>query len=83
MVREPQEITSIIVCGPAHEDLEGFIAEVRGSGSWGIVPIEWPNPATLVAARDAASAFVLVRPIVTSRHRPARAARHADAGSSR
>jgi len=56
---EPQEITSIIVCGPAHQDFEGFIAAIRASGSWGIVPIEWPNATTLDAVRGAASAFVL------------------------
>jgi len=56
---EPQEITSIIVCGAAHEDFEGFIEAVRASGSWGIIPIEWPNASTLASVRGAASAFVL------------------------
>jgi transcriptional regulator with GAF, ATPase, and Fis domain len=54
-----QETTSIAVCATRALELEGLVRIVRESGTWGIVPIQWPNPHALVDARASVDAYVL------------------------
>ena len=62
---EVQEITSIAVCA-AGSTLERLAEAIREAGRWSLVPIEWPDPAALIAARHAVRAFVVCADGITA-----------------
>src|SRR5262245_28180667 len=53
------ETRSIAVCATSTTELDAVVRVVRDAGGWAIVPVQWPNPDALHAARDTASAYVL------------------------
>jgi two-component system, NtrC family, response regulator GlrR len=55
---EVQELTNIAVCA-AGVALEKLATGIREAGRWSLIPIEWPDPAALGAARHSARAFVV------------------------
>ncbi|CAN5920280.1 hypothetical protein BH11MYX3_BH11MYX3_08400 [soil metagenome] len=55
---EAQEIISLAVCA-AGSSLEALASSIGEAGRWSLVPIEWPDPAALIAARDSVRAYVV------------------------
>jgi len=54
-----QETTNIAVCAVSAKGLEETVKAVRAAGSWGILPVQWPDAKALIAARQMARAYVL------------------------
>ena len=55
---EVQEIITIAVCS-AGSNLERLAGAVGDAGRWSLIPIEWPDPAALIAARPSVRAYVV------------------------
>ena len=54
-----QETTNVAVCATSSSDLDEVVRAVRAAGSWGILPVQWPDAQALIAARQMARAYVL------------------------
>ncbi len=55
---EVQEIINLAVCA-AGSTLEGLATAIGEAGRWSLIPIEWPDPAALIAAQPSIRAYVV------------------------
>jgi hypothetical protein len=62
---EVQEIVNIAICATGAA-IDALACAVREAGRWSLIPIEWPDPAALVAARQTARALVVCADGITA-----------------